>query len=138
RTHAPAACERTAERPGERQRVGRDFAQRRALRGREPAEGVVDDHQSLVERAVGTARTVVLFGGLDSGKTTTGTMMVRAALAAGRSPAYLDADPGQKSVGPPTTVGMKMISSEDDLLPDALCSADALAFVGATTPQGNL
>jgi polynucleotide 5'-hydroxyl-kinase GRC3/NOL9 len=99
---------------------------------------VVDDYQSLVERAVGTARTVVLFGGLDSGKTTTATMMARAALAAGRSPAYLDADPGQKSIGPPTTVGLKMIGSEDDLAPDALCAADALAFVGATTPQGNL
>jgi polynucleotide 5'-hydroxyl-kinase GRC3/NOL9 len=99
---------------------------------------VVDEHQSLVERAVGTARTVVLFGGLDSGKTTTATMMVRAALAAGRSPAYLDADPGQKSVGPPTTVGLKMIASEEDLLPDALCGADSIAFVGATTPQGNL
>jgi polynucleotide 5'-hydroxyl-kinase GRC3/NOL9 len=98
----------------------------------------VDDYQSLVERAVGTARTVVLFGGLDSGKTTMATMMARGALEAGRSPAYLDADPGQKSIGPPTTVGLKVIASEDDLQPDTLSSADALAFVGATTPQGNL
>ena len=98
----------------------------------------MDDYQALVERAVSGARTVVLFGGIDSGKTTTATAMVRAALAAGRTPAYLDADPGQKSIGPPTTVGLKMIRSEEDLRPDVLCSADALAFVGATTPQGNL
>jgi len=99
---------------------------------------VVDDYQALVERAVAGARTVVLFGGIDSGKTTTATAMVRAALSAGRTPAYLDADPGQKSIGPPTTIGLKMIRSEEDLRPDALCTADALAFVGATTPQGNL
>ena len=98
----------------------------------------MDDYQVLVERAVAGARTVVLFGGIDSGKTTTATAMVRAALQAGRTPAYLDADPGQKSIGPPTTIGLKMIGSDEDLLPDALCKADALAFVGATTPQGNL
>jgi polynucleotide 5'-hydroxyl-kinase GRC3/NOL9 len=99
---------------------------------------VVDDYQALVERAVSGARTVVLFGGIDSGKTTTATAMVRKALAAGKTPAYLDADPGQKSIGPPTTIGLKLIRSEEDLLPDELSRSDALAFVGATTPQGNL
>jgi polynucleotide 5'-hydroxyl-kinase GRC3/NOL9 len=99
---------------------------------------VVDDYQALVERAVSGARTVVLFGGIDSGKTTTATAMVRAALAAGKHPAYLDADPGQKSIGPPTTIGLKMIASEDDLIPEHLSISDSLAFVGATTPQGNL
>jgi len=98
----------------------------------------VDDYQALVERAGSGARTVVLFGGIDSGKTTTATAMVRKALADGRTPAYLDADPGQKSIGPPTTVGLKMIRSETDLEPGELSRADALAFVGATTPQGNL
>jgi polynucleotide 5'-hydroxyl-kinase GRC3/NOL9 len=99
---------------------------------------VVDDYQALVERAVSGARSVVLFGGIDSGKTTTATAMVRAALQANKTPAYLDADPGQKSIGPPTTIGLKMIRSEEDLLPDRLSISDALAFVGATTPQGNL
>src|SRR5205807_2346834 len=41
-------------------------------------------------------------------------------------------------VGPPTTVGLRMIGAEADLEPDALSRADALAFVGSTTPQGNL
>src|SRR5204863_2524460 len=130
---------RAHRREPRRTRAGRSRLRAAARTPRARAGGGrVDDYQSLVERAVGTARTVVLFGGLDSGKTTTAMMMVRAALAAGRSPAYLDADPGQKSVGPPTTVGLKMIGSEDDLQPDVLCAADALAFVGATTPQGNL
>ena len=98
----------------------------------------MDDYESLVERAVAERRTVALFGGLDSGKTSLSRALVRSALAAGRTAAYLDADPGQKSVGPPTTVGLRMISSEADLDPESLRRADALAFVGATTPQGNL
>ncbi|HEX9376254.1 MAG TPA: Clp1/GlmU family protein [Actinomycetota bacterium] len=98
----------------------------------------MDEYAELVERAVASKRTVVLFGGLDSGKTTLSKTLIRAGLAAGRSPAYLDADPGQKSVGPPTTVGLRMISSDADLEPDSLSTADAQVFVGATTPQGNL
>jgi len=100
--------------------------------------GVVDEYRELVDRAVASKRTVVLFGGIDSGKTTLSKILIRAALAAGRSPAYLDADPGQKSVGPPTTVGLRLISSEADLESESLSVADAQVFVGATTPQGNL
>lgn len=95
----------------------------------------MDDYQALVERAVSGARSVVLFGGIDSGKTTTATAMVRAALHANKTPAYIDADPGQKSIGPPTTIGLKMIRTEEDLRPEKLCDSDALAFVGATTPR---
>jgi polynucleotide 5'-hydroxyl-kinase GRC3/NOL9 len=64
--------------------------------------------------------------------------MIRAALAAGRRPAYLDADIGQKTVGPPTTIGLKVVTSEDDLARDRLADATACYFVGATSPQGNL
>jgi polynucleotide 5'-hydroxyl-kinase GRC3/NOL9 len=98
----------------------------------------VDEHQALAERAAVECGTVVLLGGLDSGKSSLAREMARAALAAGRVPAYLDADPGQKSVGPPTTVGMKVIRSEPDLDPDRLSVFDACAFVGDISPQGNL
>lgn len=98
----------------------------------------MEEHQELAERVGAECATVVVFGGIDSGKSTLSLMMLRAALAAGRTAAYLDADPGQKSVGPPTTVGLRMIGSEADLEPDALARADGLAFVGATTPEGNL
>src|SRR5712691_11441291 len=108
-------------------------------RGRpQGAEAEVDDHAGLAERAAVEHDTVVLIGGVDTGKTTMSAMMIRAALGAGRRSAYLDADLGQKSVGPPTTVGMKLIGSEDDLEPDRLARADACYFVGATSPQGNL
>jgi len=98
----------------------------------------VDDHTALAERAGAEHRAAVLIGGLDTGKTTLSAMMIRAALAAGRRPAYVDADLGQKSVGPPTTIGMKLIRSGEDLEPERLVQADGCYFVGATSPQGNL
>jgi polynucleotide 5'-hydroxyl-kinase GRC3/NOL9 len=98
----------------------------------------VDEHAAIAERAGTDHRTVVLIGGLDTGKTTLSAMMIRAALAAGRKAAYLDADVGQKTVGPPTTIGLKAISSEEDLARERLALSDVCYFVGATSPQGNL
>ncbi|MDP9343102.1 MAG: hypothetical protein M3Q23_13640 [Actinomycetota bacterium] len=98
----------------------------------------MDEHTAIAERAAAEHHTVALIGGLDTGKTTLAAMMIRAALAAGRTAAYLDADLGQKSAGPPTTIGMKVIRSEEDLEADRLAQADACYFVGATSPQGNL
>jgi polynucleotide 5'-hydroxyl-kinase GRC3/NOL9 len=98
----------------------------------------MNEHDVLVERAVRDHRTVLLVGGLDSGKSTLAHTLLRAALAAGRAPAFLDADVGQKSVGPPATVGLRRIASEADLEPERLAVADELGFVGSTSPQGHL
>lgn len=98
----------------------------------------MNEHEALIQRAVADKSTVALIGGLDSGKTTLARSMALAALAAGRTPAFLDADLGQKSVGPPTTIGMKLIREEGDLEAERLVQADGCYFVGATSPQGNL
>ena len=98
----------------------------------------MNEHDVLVERAVRDHRTVLLIGGLDSGKSTLAHTMLRAALAAGRTAAFLDADVGQKSVGPPATVGLKHVRVPEDLEPARLSQADALGFVGSTSPQGHL
>ncbi len=98
----------------------------------------MNEHEALVERTVRSKRTVVLIGGLDSGKSTLSRMLLQAAVEAARPSAYLDADVGQKSVGPPGTVTMKMVRGAADLEPDRLGAADALAFVGSTSPQGHL
>src|SRR5262245_8781389 len=92
----------------------------------------------LVERAVREHRTVFLIGGLDSGKSTRARMMLRAALEAGRPSAFLDGDVGQTSTGPLATVGLKHIREPEDLEADRLADADALGFVGSTSPQGHL
>jgi polynucleotide 5'-hydroxyl-kinase GRC3/NOL9 len=98
----------------------------------------LDEHDVLVERAVRDHRTVLLIGGLDSGKSTLAHTMLRAALEAGRTAAYLDGDVGQKSVGPPATVGLRHIRAPEDLEPERLAVPDALGFVGSTSPQGHL
>jgi polynucleotide 5'-hydroxyl-kinase GRC3/NOL9 len=98
----------------------------------------MNEHDVLVERAVRDHRTVLLVGGLDSGKSTLARTMLRAALEAGRSTAFLDADVGQKSVGPPATVGLKHVRTPEDLEPARMAVPDALGFVGSTSPQGHL
>jgi polynucleotide 5'-hydroxyl-kinase GRC3/NOL9 len=98
----------------------------------------VNEHEALVDQAVRTKHTVLLVGGLDTGKTTLARALLAAALAAGRSAALLDADVGQKSVGPPATVTLKLLRSPADLEPEVLAEADAMSFVGSTSPEGHL
>jgi polynucleotide 5'-kinase involved in rRNA processing len=98
----------------------------------------VNEHDRLVDRAARGAHTVLFAGGLDAGKSTLARAVAAYALTLGRTVAYLDGDLGQKTVGPPGTVGMKRLRSPDDLTSDRLAAADAIAFVGSTSPQGHL
>jgi polynucleotide 5'-hydroxyl-kinase GRC3/NOL9 len=75
---------------------------------------------------------------MDAGKSTLARATAAFALRVGRSVAYIDADVAQKTIGPPTTVGMKHIRQPDDLTLEALSHADALGFVGSTFPQDDL
>jgi polynucleotide 5'-hydroxyl-kinase GRC3/NOL9 len=45
---------------------------------------------------------------------------------------------GQKTVGPPATVTLKLVRSAADLAPEVLYRPDALSFVGSTSPEGHL
>ncbi len=98
----------------------------------------MNEHEALVEEAVRTKHTVVLFGGLDTGKSTLSRALLSAAVAEGRPSAFLDADVGQKTVGPPATVTLKMIRVAEDLEPAAMAQEDGLWFVGSTSPEGHL
>jgi polynucleotide 5'-hydroxyl-kinase GRC3/NOL9 len=98
----------------------------------------LEPHQAVVERVAQSSGVVLLFGGLDTGKTTLGRAIAAASLRNERAVAYLDADLGQKCVGPPTTVGLRMIQQPSDLEPEAMSRADAIAFVGSISPQGQL
>ena len=60
----------------------------------------MNEHEALVEETVQTKHTVVLFGGLDTGKSTLSRALLEAAVAAGRPSAFLDADVGQKTRRP--------------------------------------
>jgi polynucleotide 5'-hydroxyl-kinase GRC3/NOL9 len=98
----------------------------------------VDPHQSVVDRIAESGGVVVLVGGIDSGKTTLGRSIACAGLRAGRSVAFLDADLGQKTVGPPACVGLRMLRGEDGLETPEGAEPDDLSFVGSTSPQGQL
>ncbi len=98
----------------------------------------MNEHDRLVDRAAHEARTVLFIGGLDAGKSTLARAVAAYALHLGRTVAYLDADIAQKTVGPPATVGLKHVHGPDDLTFERLAQADALGFVGSTTPQDHL
>ena len=98
----------------------------------------MDPYDEVVDRALARRGVAVLLGGLDTGKTTVARRIAAAGVRAGLAVGYLDADVGQSSVGPPTTVGLRVCRREADLEPEALAKADHLAFVGATSPQGHL
>ena len=98
----------------------------------------MNEYEALVDEAVRTKHTVMLVGGLDTGKSTLSRRLLEAAIAAGRSTAYLDADLGQKTVGPPATVTLRFPKASEDLEPGRIEHEDAMAFVGSTSPQGHL
>jgi polynucleotide 5'-kinase involved in rRNA processing len=97
----------------------------------------VEQYKAVIDR-VAQSEVVMLVGGIDAGKTTFGKLIAAAALEAGQTVGYLDADLGQKTVGPPTTVTLRLLRSTEDLRPEVLRQPDSLYFVGATSPQGQL
>jgi len=98
----------------------------------------MDLYDSVVARTVERGGTVVALGGLDSGKTSFCRMCAAVAVRLGRTVAYVDSDVGQSTVGPPATIGLKFISTVEDLEPERLARADAIYFVGSTSPKGHM
>lgn len=74
----------------------------------------------------------MMIGAMDTGKTTVGMRIAAAALEQGRSVAYVDADVGNSSIGPPSCAALAVFHHPDDL---ANPSAARLHFVGAITPD---
>jgi polynucleotide 5'-kinase involved in rRNA processing len=99
---------------------------------------MVLEHEQSYDRLVAAPGVVFLLGGIDTGKTTFGIELVRRATAAGVPSALVDADIGQSTVGPPTTVGLKLCTGMTDVSKHTVRVADGLAFVGSITPRGHL
>ena len=93
-----------------------------------------DIHAPLLDDLARRRGVVMLLGAPDTGKTTFARRLVATALAAGKTVAYVDADTDQKTCGPPTCTGMKMVRSQADL--DDLSNADQLHFVGSIAAEG--
>jgi polynucleotide 5'-kinase involved in rRNA processing len=95
-------------------------------------------YQELIDQILDDPGTVILLGGMDSGKTTFARALLAAAVARGIPSAYLDTDLGRPVVGPPTTVGLKLVYEPADLEDANLAQADALYFVGWISAQFHL
>ncbi|HWL66418.1 MAG TPA: Clp1/GlmU family protein [Actinomycetota bacterium] len=94
--------------------------------------------EAAYERLIGSPGTVVLLGGIDAGKTSFGIGLLRRANEAGVPAAFVDADIDQSSVGPPTTIGLRLTTGLQEIDHDTLREADSLAFVGSLTPREHL
>lgn len=93
-----------------------------------------EPYASLRERVIGERGVVMVMGAANTGKTTMARLLLRDALDAGRSVAFVDSDVAVSTVGAPACVGLRWVRSPADL--DDLGRADALRFVGSTQPQG--
>jgi polynucleotide 5'-hydroxyl-kinase GRC3/NOL9 len=78
--------------------------------------------------------TVMVIGGMDSGKTSFCTFLVNEAVMKKWRTSVIDADLGQSDVGPPSTVGFNFVTEPvKDLF--EIDAQDAV-FVGSTSPSG--
>jgi len=78
--------------------------------------------------------TVMVVGGIDSGKTSFCTFLANEALSKKYRTGILDADLGQSDVGPPSTIGFNYITEPvKDLFE---IKAEDAYFVGLTSPSG--
>jgi polynucleotide 5'-hydroxyl-kinase GRC3/NOL9 len=93
-----------------------------------------DTHAPLIEDLIRRRGVVLLLGAADTGKTTFARQLLAAAIGAGKRAAFVDADIGESTVGPPTCVGLKWINDPADL--DDLARADRLQFVGSIKTSG--
>lgn len=96
------------------------------------------DLEEAYQRILSSPGVVMLLGGIDTGKTTFGVELVRRATEAGIAAALVDAEVGQSTVGPPTTVGLKLCAGMRELSTASLREADSLAFVGSISARGHL
>jgi len=96
------------------------------------------DYQQVLDRLLDNPGVVMLVGDIDTGKTSLGIEAVKRATEQGIPAAIVDADIVQSTVGPPTTVGMKLCSGMTEFTRESLRVADALGFVGSLMPKGRL
>lgn len=90
------------------------------------------------ERLARDGGTVVLLGSMGTGKTAFALELLKRAVSAGTPSALIDADIDISTVGPPTTVGLRMLPEGTEVSAESVRTADALGFVGALNPRQHL
>jgi polynucleotide 5'-hydroxyl-kinase GRC3/NOL9 len=77
---------------------------------------------------------IFLLGETDTGKTTFANNLIKKLVEKKKRVAFVDSDVGQSTIGPPTTIGLKIVNNEYDLINK---SFDELYFVGSLSPRGH-
>ena len=115
------------------------------------------DWERLSDEIVKPNQHILVLGALDAGKTTFCQYLIDVAVNQGLKSALIDTDIGQSTIGPPTTIGMKLFHPWDDstdklfdgvnvnrnhIVEDrksatTALNADALYYVGAISPVRN-
>jgi polynucleotide 5'-hydroxyl-kinase GRC3/NOL9 len=80
--------------------------------------------------------TLMVIGAPDTGKSTFAQYLYRQLCAESRCVAYLDGDPGQSTLGPPTTMSLVISTNGDAAFPPQ--GKTWRSFVGAVTPRGHM
>lgn len=93
------------------------------------------DWERIARSIVHPQAVVLVIGSTDTGKTTFCRYLVEQGVAQGLRVGLVDADVGQSQIGPPTTIGLKILSQSPDW--DRV-EADSLYFVGWISPEGHL
>jgi polynucleotide 5'-hydroxyl-kinase GRC3/NOL9 len=83
-----------------------------------------------------TARAILLLGATDTGKSTFLCWLANGLYAQGHRVAIVDADVGQSSLGPPTTIGLGVVAQPFESLQELM--PVGLFFVGSTSPRSHL
>ncbi len=94
---------------------------------------MAEPHERLVAELLDRRGVVMLTGATDTGKTSFARQLLAGAVEGGIAAAYVDADVGQTTVGPPTCVGLRWLSRPSDLID--LTGFDDLRFVGSIAPN---
>jgi polynucleotide 5'-hydroxyl-kinase GRC3/NOL9 len=80
--------------------------------------------------------TLMVIGALDVGKSTFAQYLYRRLCAESRCVAYLDGDPGQSTLGPPSTMTLAVGQKGDNTFPPQ--GPTWRSFVGAVSPRGHM
>lgn len=75
----------------------------------------------------------MLLGAIDTGKSSFAKYLIQQGLQKGYRVAHIDADMGQSTLGPPCTIGMKILHDKSDWIG----GETLLHFIGATSPVGH-
>ncbi len=95
---------------------------------------IPDEWQTVLKRDF--SGTILIFGQVDSGKSTLARSLYQQAIENSYKVAYLDADLGQQSIGPPAAITLALSSEDDDgSFPPG--GPTLIRFVGNNTPRGH-